>query len=63
MNHLLLFGEYCRMLPGRITTKPLRVRVELRKHPLRFAASLPRRVLTKPIRMVDEAVDLVGFAH
>ena len=70
VNHLLLlslycrmFPGYCRMFPGRITTKTLRVGVEVRRHPLRFAASLPKRVLTKPLQIVDEAVDLVGLAH
>lgn len=63
VNHLLLLSEYCRMLPSRITTKTLRVGVEVRRHPLRFAASLPKRVLTKPLQIVDEAVDLVGLAH
>lgn len=63
VKHLLLASAYCRMLPSRIATKPMRVTLEVRSHPLRFAVSLPRRVLTKPLRLVDEAVDVVGLAH
>lgn len=63
MKRLWLLSEYCRMLPSRVTSKPLRVGVEVRRHPLRFAASLPKRVLTKPLRLMDEAVDVVGLAH
>ncbi len=61
ISHQELEEFYLRQLPLRIASKPLRLGLEARRHPVRFARSFPIRMMTKPIRVAREMAEVVGL--
>lgn len=57
----LVEAAYLRGLTVRIATKPIRLGLEARCNPRRFARSLPGRLVTKPPRLVGEVAEVIGL--
>jgi hypothetical protein len=61
VQHSVLERAYLQGLTVRIVTKPIRMGLEAKRNPLRFARSLPRRLVTKPPRMAGEVAEVIGL--